>query len=91
MNPGIHYYLYSGNSDFVLDKLDNGLVDFGIVFGQVDLKVYNSILLPPVDTWGVLMRSDSPLASREYIRPEDLWDKPLIISQVESLGGDVMQ
>ena len=90
-NPGIHYHLYSGNSDFVLDKLDNGLVDFGIVFDQVDLKVYNSVLLPPIDTWGVLMRSDSPLASREYITPEDLWDKPLIVSQAESSGGEVIQ
>ena len=27
------------------------------------------------------MRRDSPLAEREHIRPEDLWDKPLIISE----------
>ena len=32
------------------------------------------------DTWGVLMRRDSPLAVKESICPEDLWDKPLIVS-----------
>ena len=26
------------------------------------------------------MRRDSPLAEKEVIRPEDLWDKPLIVS-----------
>ena len=26
------------------------------------------------------MRKDSPLAEKENIRPEDLWDKPLIVS-----------
>lgn len=90
-NPGIHYHLYSGNSDFVLDKVDNGLVDFGIVFEQVDLKVYNSVLLPMEDTWGVLMRSNSPLALKDKIVPEDLWDKPLIMSQAESGGGPLLQ
>ena len=28
----------------------------------------------------MLMRKDSPLAGKECISPEDLWDKPLIIS-----------
>ena len=39
------------------------------------------------DTWGVLMRKDSPLAEKETICPEDLWDKPLIVSQQK--GDDV--
>ncbi len=32
------------------------------------------------DTWGVLMRRDSPLAEKEAVQAEDLWDKPLILS-----------
>ncbi len=27
------------------------------------------------------MRRDSPLAQKEFIAPEDLWDKPLIVSR----------
>ena len=79
--PGIHYHIASGNSEFVLEQLDKGLIDFGIVFGSVDHAKYNSIPLPYKDTWGVLMRKDSPLAAKETIAPEDLWDKPLIISK----------
>ncbi len=79
--PGIHYHISSGNSEFVLDQLDKGLIDFGIVFGSVDYAKYNSISLPYKDIWGVLMRKDSPLAKKEAISPEDLWDKPLIISR----------
>ncbi|XCP86383.1 LysR family transcriptional regulator [Roseburia hominis] len=80
-HPGIHYHIASGNAEFVLDQLDKGLIDFGIVFGSVDHERYNSIPLPYKDTWGVLMRKDSPLAEKEAICPEDLWDKPLIISR----------
>ncbi len=30
--------------------------------------------------WGVLMRRDAPLAEKAAVGPEDLWDKPLIVS-----------
>lgn len=79
--PGIHYHITSGNTEFVLEQLDKGLIDFGIVFGSADPAKYNSIQLPYKDIWGVLMRKDSPLAQKDDIRPEDLWDKPLIISR----------
>lgn len=85
--PGIHYHIASGNAEFVLEQLDKGLIDFGIVFGVVDHAKYNSIPLPYKDTWGVLMRKDSPLAAGDFITPEDLWDKPLIISRQENQGG----
>lgn len=79
--PGIHYHISSGNAEFVLEQLDKGLIDFGIVFGATDQTKYNSIPLPYKDTWGVLMQKDSPLAAKETISPEDLWDKPLILSR----------
>ncbi len=80
-HPGIHYHIASGNTEFVLEQLDKGLIDFGIVFGLADQAKYNSIPLPYKDTWGVLMRKNSPLAEKDEITPEDLWDKPLIISR----------
>ncbi|MGI6019101.1 MAG: LysR family transcriptional regulator [Marvinbryantia sp.] len=78
--PGIHYHISSGNADFVSEQLDKGLIDFGIVFGNVNHAKYHSIELPFKDTWGVLMKQDSPLAVNKVIQPKDLWDKPLIIS-----------
>ncbi len=84
--PGIHYHILSGNARFVLEQLEKGLIDFGIIFGPVDQSKYNSIKIPYQDIWGVLMRQDSSLAGKTSITPEDLWDKPLIISQQE--GGN---
>lgn len=78
--PGIHYHISSGNADFVLEQLDKGLIDFGIVFGNVDSVKYNSLKMSVSDTWGVLMPKDCALAEKESITPEDLLDKPLILS-----------
>lgn len=74
-----------------MEQLDKGLIDFGIVFGTVDLTKYEALKMPNTDIWGVLMRKDSSLAQKEQIVPEDLWGKPLILSQQEDKGGNVAQ
>lgn len=91
MYPDIHYHILSGNAVFVQEHLDKGLVDFGVVYGPVDTNIYSSIEIPIHDIWGVLMRKDSPLAKKECIQPQDLWDKPLIVSSQESGGWPLLQ
>ncbi len=90
-HPGIHYHISSGNAAYVSEYLDKGLIDFGVVFGDVDLTKYNVLETSYLETWGVLMRRDSALADKDSISPEDLKDKPLILSQQESRGGSVTQ
>lgn len=79
--PHISYHVFSGNGAEVGERLDRGLVDFGVFIGAMDLSKYDFIALPVKDTWGVLMRRDSPLAARQSIRPEDLAGLPLIGSR----------
>lgn len=79
--PNIHYHLFSGNSEDVLEKLDKGLIDFAILFEPSDFKKYNHIKLPVYNNWGLLMKKDNPLAKLEYIKPKDLLNIPLIFSK----------
>lgn len=79
--PNIHYHLFSGNSEDVLEKLDKGLVDFAILFEPSDLKKYNHIKLPVYNNWGLLMKKDNPLAKLEYIKPKNLLNISLIFSK----------
>ncbi|NLG04802.1 MAG: LysR family transcriptional regulator [Clostridia bacterium] len=78
--PGIKYHLFSGNADDVMERLDKGLLDFGLLIEPCDLKKYNEIRLPVQNTWGVLMKKDSPLATKSVIVPDDLYMLPLICS-----------
>ena len=78
--PDIRYHISSGNAEHVLEYLDKGLIDFGLLFTEIDPQKYEAVPVPVKDTWGVLMRKDSPLAEKESICPDDLWDKPLIVS-----------
>lgn len=87
--PAIHYRIYSGDSEHITECLDKGLIDFGLLVEPVDITKYEYLRLPVKDTWGVLMRKDSPLAEKKYICAEDLWDKPLIVSHQTSSDNEM--
>lgn len=73
--------MYSGNSEDVTERLDKGLLDFGILIQPADISKYDYINIPARDVWGVVMRKDSPLAEKKEIQKEDLLNVPLICSR----------
>ncbi len=79
--PQIRFHLYSGNSEDMRERLDKGLIDFILFVGAADLGKYDYLKLPAVDTWGLLMRKDCPLAAKDSIEPEDLRNIPLLCSR----------
>ncbi len=89
-HPLIHYHIYSGDAERVMEKLDKGLIDFGLLVEIKNLSKYDYIQLPIKDIWGVLMRKDSPLAEKEIILAEDLRDKPLILSHQASVNSEML-
>ena len=88
-HPDVRFHLYSGNGEDVSERLDNGLVDFGLFVGNTDLDKYDYIRLPASDTWGLLMRRDSELASHDCIRPADLAPLPLLCSRQAMLSNEL--
>lgn len=79
--PDIRYHLYSGNAADVTERLDKGLLDFGILIQPADISKYDYVNLPANDTWGVIMPKDSKLAEKESITKDDLLGLPLILSR----------
>jgi DNA-binding transcriptional LysR family regulator len=78
--PLIKYNIYSANADDVTEKLERGLLDFGLMIEPVNKTKYEYIRLPQYNVMGILMRKDSPLAQKEVITPTDLQDVPLLTS-----------
>ena len=56
--PDIRYNISSGNAEHVLEYLDKGLIDFGLLFVEVDPQKYEWMPVPARDIWGVLMRGE---------------------------------
>lgn len=89
--PQVKYHLFSGNADDVTERLDRGLLDFGVVIEPANIQKYDYLKLPATDTWGVLMRKDSPLAQNTVIKPKDLHNIPLLCSRQSMVGKGISQ
>lgn len=91
--PDVNINLYSGNADDVSEKLDKGILDFGIVIDPVEKKKYDFLRLPRTDHWGILFHNDHPYAKKEAILPDDLQFLSLFVSSqslVDNQIGDWM-
>lgn len=80
-NPAVHYHFSSDDSIDILEQLDKGLIDFGIVIGNFDKVKYDFLQFPVNDSWGVIMKNDTLLSKKEYVEADDLYQVPLIVSR----------
>ena len=87
--PNLRFHLVSGNADEITAQLERGMLDFGLLLEPVDLTGYDFIRLPVTDHWGVLMRSDEPLAAKPYIQPADLLQLPLLCSAQQMIQNEL--
>ena len=79
-HPQVTYDMYSGNADDIQERLEKGLIDVALLLEPVDIEKYEYIRLPQKEQRGLLMRKDSPLASKKTITPDDMKGLPLIHS-----------
>lgn len=79
--PLVKFHIYSGNAEDVIEKLDKGLLDFGVLIQPIDLSNYDYLTLPEKDVWGIIARKDSPLAKKKFIKPDDLVGIPILASR----------
>ena len=80
-HPHIHIHLHSGNQEDVTERLDKGLLDFGLLIQPAALGKYDHVDLPENDVWGVITRKTSALAARRTLCRQDLLGEPLLLSR----------
>ncbi|MCM1192320.1 MAG: LysR family transcriptional regulator [Acetatifactor muris] len=77
--PDIRFHFFSSNADAITERLDKGLLDMGFLLEPEISPRYDYQKLPFYETWGILMRKDSPLAVKEEISFSELGSLPLIM------------
>lgn len=83
-HPNIQFHILSSNADIITERLDKGLLDVGFLLEpEIDTK-YDYQKLPLTETWGVLMRKDSPLAEKAFVTMDDLKPYPLLVPSQNS-------
>ncbi len=79
LHPGVEYEIYANNADYVKERLDKGLLDFGVLMGSAGIEKYEYMHLPARERWGVLTETGSAFGSKKTVKKEDLLNTPLIL------------
>lgn len=87
--PAIRINLQSGNQAMIVDNLQKGLLDFGVLCRRTAPIEYNYLKAKHTDRWGLIMLKSNPLAAKDAIRSEDLSKEPVIISKQVINSGDL--
>ncbi|WP_303961673.1 LysR family transcriptional regulator [Succinatimonas hippei] len=80
--PKLKFNIVSCNDDTVRYLLKNEVCDFGVMISasEIGLNEYSYLTLPLKNSWGVLVRPESPLYDKECVTPDDLKKVPLLFS-----------
>ena len=65
----------------ILERLDKGLVDMGLLLGPMRQEKYDYMNIHMKDVYGLLMPSDCELARQEAVNIDQLKSLPLIIPE----------
>lgn len=79
-NPLVKFEIITANSDTIKNNLDKGIVDLGLLVEPVDITKYNFKKMAQKEQWGILTKSDSSLAKKSLIKPQDLINERLLMS-----------
>ena len=79
--PRIRLHLTSGNREFVIDQLQKGLLDFGLLCCATPPVEYAYYQIPHEDVWGLFLSRSNPLAGKDGLTAGDLLTEPLIVSR----------
>lgn len=87
--PLVKFDMITGNADKILDRMNRGEVDFGLLMEPINMEKYDFIRLPVKDRYVALMRPDDPLAKLNRIAPGDLIGEPLILPRRSTVHNEV--
>ncbi len=79
--PSFTYHITSGDTEQVTEKLDKGLLDFGVICETPNREKYEYLPFPTADRWGAVILKTHPLAKKKSIKATDLIGQPLFCSK----------
>lgn len=84
--PDVKFHTYSGDADAVIERIDKGLCDMGLLLGPVRQEKYDYLNLHQKDIYGLLMPADCRLAAQDTINIDQLKSLPMILADQTFYG-----
>lgn len=88
-HPLVRYQIYSGNSENIKERIERGILDFGLMMEPIDISKYEYISMPVKEKWGILVSELSDLSRKETIQAADLQNEQLISARSEKMYPEI--
>ncbi len=93
--PEVEFDIYTAVADDVKERIESGILDFGLMLEPVELGEYGFLRMRGRERWCALMRRDSELSGKAEIRVADLLGEKVILpkralvkNEIENWLGD---
>lgn len=77
--PHVQFEIYDADGEEIKERLDQGILELGVVSSPISTAKYHSQRLPLTDRWGLAVPVDSPLADHSMITADELTGVALIV------------
>lgn len=77
--PRVTFQIYTATADDVKDRMEQGILDMGLLTEPVDISKYDFLRMKKKERWGILTNKNSFLSEKEKITVADLMDHPLLL------------
>ena len=79
-HPQVSFEIVTDHTDSILEKMEHGLVDIGLLLGPFWKEGYRALPLSVKERCGLLTRADAFPESKRSVTPEELRNMPIILS-----------
>ncbi|RSX54045.1 LysR family transcriptional regulator [Bifidobacterium goeldii] len=91
LHPHVHFQVISTTADVIQNRIEQGLMDFGLLSEPADTSRYECIATGIAEQWAALVPEHHPLANRTSLSPQDLEEQTLLLPSRESVRRTVLQ
>lgn len=88
--PNVQFDLYNGYGDDIIEKIEKGIVDIGVVLEPIDISKYDFIKLSQKEKWGLLVNIKNPLAEKNEISLNDFFSYPIILPKRGAVQNEIL-
>ena len=88
--PNVQFDLYNGYGDDIIEKIEKGIVDIGVVLEPIDISKYDFIKLSQKEKWGLLVNIKNPLAEKNEISLNEFFSYPIIFPKRGAVQNEIL-
>lgn len=84
--PGITFDVFSGSNREIVERLERGLLDFGVIVAPLDMTGLDNLSIGMRERFGLLVPKESPLAAKRCVEPSDVENLPVWVAHQQQEG-----